>query len=162
MRVGAPLTTGNLALSPGLGRGAWRFDDHPVSKMVAFQPGATVYVRSLQRRVYGLMAICGRLCILVGSGSSRTGTAPTIFRVLCGYREGVANATDMSLFFATSHEFSRTFSDFGVLVTGPATGTGSSNVGAAQDWQGAGRNATKERRRLGCVTYDDVIAQLCE
>ena len=82
LRVGVPLMTGNMALSPGLGHGVWRFDDPPVSKMIAFQPGTTVCVRALQKRVYGLMATCGRLCILVGSGVSQTGTTPIVFRAL--------------------------------------------------------------------------------
>ena len=56
----------------------------------------------------------------------------------------------------TPHEFSRVASDIGVLATGHAAGIDSSNSDMTHDRQGAGRNATRERRRLGYGTYDNV------
>ena len=76
LRVRVPLATGSLALSPGLDRGAWGFEGPPVSKMIAFQPGATVCARAFHKRVLGLLVTCGRLYILVDSGS-RAARLPT-------------------------------------------------------------------------------------
>ena len=110
LRVEVPLTTGGLALSPGVGSGACRFDGPPVSKMIAFQPGAAACARSLHTRVFGFLATCGRLLILC-----------ELYNISCAVRLPTRRYDRDGHFsvLATQHDFSRVVSDAGVLATAP-------------------------------------------